>query len=306
MLDRITGMQVVVKVAATGGFSAAARELRLSQTMVTKHVAEIETRLGVTLFHRSTRRLTLTEAGSRYLESCTRILAEIEDAETEAGAGRAEPRGTLRVNAPVSFGMREIGPLLSEFLDKNPEVSIELGVNDRVVDLIDEGWDLAIRIGRLEDSSLVARKLAPVRTVVCASPAYLQKHGAPRTIADLKAHNCLEYTLGKIIVSRRWPFGRKADIVAEVNGNLRANNGDTLLMAACAGLGLIYEPTFIVGDHLRDGRLVPLALDHPPIEMGLYAVYPPQRAVPAKVRAFIDFLLERFSPEPPWDRGLKF
>lgn len=152
----------------------------------------------------------------------------------------------------------------------------------------------------------MARKLATVRTVVCASPAYLKAHGTPHTIADLGAHNCLEYTLGQIIVSQRWPFGRKADIVAEVKGNLRANNGDALLAAACAGLGLIYEPTFIVGDHVRDGRLVPLTLDHPAIEMGLYAVYPPQRIVPAKVRSLIDFLLERFSPEPPWDRDLAF
>jgi DNA-binding transcriptional LysR family regulator len=298
-------MQVFVKVAAAGGFSAAARELRLSQTMVTKHVAEIEQRLGVTLFHRSTRRLTLTEAGRHYLESCVRILAEIEHAETAAGAGRDEPRGLLRISAPVSFSVREIGPLLPEFLGRHPRVSVELGLNDRTVDLIAEGWDLAVRVGSLPDSSLVARKLARIRTVVCAAPSYLAARGTPRRIADLHGHNCLEYTLGQTIVSHRWPFGRKAEFAVQVGGNLRANSGDALLSAACAGLGLLYGPTFIVAAHLREGRLVPLQLDRAPIELGLYALYHPQRVVPAKVRAFIDLLLERFSPEPPWDRGLK-
>src|SRR6266545_2164586 len=191
MLDRVTGMQVFARVAALGGLSAAARALGMSQTMATKHIAAIEERLGVKLLHRTTRRLTLTEAGRRYLDAAERILAEVEEAEAAASADRVEARGTLRVNAPVSFGMREIAPLLPDFARSYPSVTVEIGLNDRVVDLIEEGWDLAVRIGTLADSTMIAKRLAPCRTVLCAAPAYLAERGAPRTVADLKNHNCL-------------------------------------------------------------------------------------------------------------------
>ncbi len=303
MLDRLTGLDIFTKVAAAGSLSAAARAMALSPTMVTKHIAALESRLGVTLFHRSTRRLSLTEAGRTYLESCTRILAEIDAADSAVAAERATPRGLLRLNAPVSFGARQIAPLLDEFCRRHPHVTIELGLNDRLVDLAEEGWDLAIRIGSLADSSLIARRIAPCRTIICAAPSYLAAHGTPRRLTDLPAHECLGYTLSRLTGVNRWNFGEDGAIGVPVSGHLRANNGDALRAAAIAGLGLIYQPTFIVADDLRAGTLSPVPLDQPTVTFnGIYAVYLPAPHPAAKLRAFIDFLLERFSPVPPWDR----
>ena len=304
MLDRVTGMQVFVRVAALGSFSAAARALHLSQTMVTKHVAALEDRLGVKLLHRSTRRLVLTEAGRSYLAACERILAEIEEAEASASLDRIEPRGTLRLNVPLTFGLRQIVPALTAFSRLHPAVAVDLGLADRYVDLIEEGWDLAVRIGRLKDSGLVARRLAPCRTIVCAAPSYLEAHGAPRSPEDLSGHNCLGYTLPSAIGAGRWAFGAGGDVVVPVEGNLRANNGDALLAAALAGQGLIYQPTFIVGDSLRDGSLLRVLSGYPTLELGVHAVLPSGRQAPAKVRAFVEFLARRFAPHPEWDRGL--
>jgi DNA-binding transcriptional LysR family regulator len=304
MLDRITGMQVFVRVAALGSFSAAARALDLSQTMVTKHVAALEDRLGVKLLHRSTRKLVLTEGGRNYLTACERILSEIEEAEASASLDRIKPRGTLRLNVPLTFGFRHIAPALPEFTRLHPAVSFDLGLADRYVDLIEEGWDLAIRIGRLKDSSLVVRRLAPCRTVVCAAPSYLKQHGTPEKLDDLAQHNCLGYTLPSAIGASRWTFGPDGEIAVPVQGNLRANNGDALLAGAVAGQGLIYQPTFIVGDCLRDGSLVRVLGGYPTYQPGIHAVLPSSRQAPAKVRAFIAFLAQRFGPEPVWDRSL--
>ena len=304
MLDRLTGLEVLSKVAGSGSLSGAARLLGISPTMVTKHLAALETRLGAKLFHRTTRRLTITEAGRRYLDLAERVLGDFEAAESAIAADRVEPRGLLRLNVPLAFGTRQIAPLLAKFAELYPGVSIELGLNDRLVDLIEEGWDLAIRIGTLRDSSLVARRLAPCRMVVCAAPSYLAAHGTPRTSDDLASHNCLGYTLAQAGPSR-WRMGGRTAFDVTVSGNLRANNGDALLAAALAGQGLIYQPTFIVGDELRAGRLVPVRLDVAPSELlAVHAVYLPNRTPSAKVRAFIDFLGEAFAPEPPWDRDL--
>lgn len=304
MLDRFTSMQVFARVAALGSFSAAARALGLSQTMVTKHVAAIEARLGVKLLHRSTRKLVLTEGGRAYLAASERILADVEEAEASASLDRIEPRGTLRLNVPLTFGFREIAPALADLSRLYPLVTVDLGLADRYVDLIEEGWDLAIRIGRLQDSSLVARKLAPCRIVVCAAPAYLRSHGSPRVPDDLSTHNCLGYTLPTALSSSRWVFGREGATVVPVAGNLRANNGDALLAAAREGQGLIYQPTFLVGDSLRDGSLVRVLADFEIPEYGVYAVLPSGRQAPAKVRVMVDFLAARFGPVPDWDRGL--
>jgi DNA-binding transcriptional LysR family regulator len=305
MLDRVTGMQVFVKVAALGSLSAAARSLGMSQTMVTRHVGAIEDRLGARLLIRTTRRLTLTEAGQRYREAAERILAEIDEVEAEAAADTVEPRGTLRLNAPLSFGFREISPALADFAKLYPALTVDIGLNDRVIDLVEEGWDLAIRIGRLRDSALIARKLAPIRTVLCASPTYLASHGTPRAIADLAQHNCLGYTLPSVASAERWHFGADGSVTVAVTGNLRANNGDALRTAALAGQGIVYQPTFLFADDLRQGRLVPIRLDQPTFQYAnAYAVYAPDRHVPAKVRLLIDFLAERWAGDPPWDRGL--
>lgn len=303
MLDRVTGMQVFTRVAALGSLSGAARALGMSQTMATKHVAALEGRLGARLLHRTTRRLTLTEAGRTYLEAVERILADIDEADAAAAVAANEVRGTLRLNAPVSFGVRELAPLLPELSRRHPALTIDLGLNDRQVDLIEEGWDLAVRIGSLKSSSIVARRLAPCRTVVCAAPSYLARHGTPHRIADLEHHNCLGYTLSQSVGADRWGFGVDGRTVVAVKGTLRANNGEALVIAAVAGQGIVYPPTFLVAAEIGAGRLVPLPLDHPPIELGgVYAAYPSDRRPPAKVRAAIDFLAERLGPIPPWDR----
>jgi DNA-binding transcriptional LysR family regulator len=305
MLDRITSMQVFARVAALGSFSAAARALRMSPAMATKHVVAIEHHLGARLFHRTTRKLTLTEAGTRYRDAVDRILAEIDEAEAETTADVVEPRGTLRVNGPLAFGIREIAPALADFARLNPRVTIDLGLTDRYVDLVEEGWDLAVRIGQLRDSSLVARKLAPARAVLCASPEYLAIHGPPRTAADLARHNCLGYTLPTPAAAERWSFGPDATDSVPVSGTLRVNNGDALRVAALAGMGLIYQPTFILADDLRSGRLVCIHLDRPTVQFGnVYAVFAPTRRMPAKARLFIEFVADRWANVPPWDVGL--
>lgn len=305
MLDRVTGMQVFARVAALGSLSAAARALGMSQTMATKHVAALEDRLGVRLLHRTTRRVSLTEAGRRYLEAVERILADIEEADSAAAIDRFQVRGMLRLNAPVSFGVRELSPLLPAFAERHPDLTIELGLNDRIVDLIEEGWDMALRIGDLASSTLVARRLAACRMVVCAAPAYLATRGAPRSVDDLRQHDCLGYTLSRSLPPDRWSFGAGGARVVTVNATLRANNGDALVAAAIAGQGLVYQPSFLVSREIRDGLLVPVSLDLEPVELGgVYAVYPPGRRPAAKVRAMIDFLAERFRPTPPWEQRL--
>ena len=305
MLDRLTGLEVFAKVAATGSFSAGGRAIGMSQTMVTKHIAALEARLGVKLFHRSTRRLSITEAGRNYLETSERILAEIDSADAAVSADRVQPRGLLRLNAPVAFGARQIAPLLAEFAQRHPLVTIELGLNDRLIDLAEEDWDLAIRIGSLDNSSLIARRIAPCRTIICAAPSYLTARGTPRTISSLKDHNCLGYTLSRLTGVDRWVFGARKEISIPVTGNLHANNGDALRAAGIAGQGLIYQPTFIVADDLHAGTLVALNLDQPTVEFGgIYSVFLPDRHPAAKVRAFIDFLVERFEPTPPWDEEI--
>jgi len=299
MLDRFTSMQVFAKVASVGSLSGAARALGMSQTMATKHIGALETRLGTRLLHRTTRRLTLTEAGRTYLGAVERILADVEEAEASASREAIDVRGTLRLNAPVSFGIRVIAPLLSEFGSLHPDLIVDLGLNDRYIDLIEEGWDLVIRVGGLQDSTMITRRLASCRMLVCAAPSYLEAHGTPRTIADLQHHNCLRYTLSRSIGTERWPFGEERGASVPVAGQLKANNGDALVAAAVAGDGIVYQPRFLVAREIEQGLLVPLALDHPPIELdGVFALYPSDRHPPAKVRVAVDFFAERLPHLP--------
>ncbi|MBB60527.1 LysR family transcriptional regulator [Stutzerimonas balearica] len=301
MLDRITGMRVFVRTASAGSLSAAARHLGMSPAMATKHVDALEARLGVKLFHRSTRRLTLTEAGNDYLEACQRILPEIEETEARIASRRVEATGLLRMNVPLTFGARHIAPLLPTFSERHPAVAVELGLTDSQVDLIDGGWDMAVRIGRLGDSPLQARRLADCPLLVCAAPAYLDRHGVPRKVADLTRHNCLGYTLSQA-GHQHWLFGQEGDVRVTVQGNLVANNGPALVAAAVGGQGVIYQPQFIVAAALRRGELVALQLDQPTQALGgIHAVYPPDRRPPAKVRVMIDYLVDAFAGPAPWD-----
>ncbi|UPQ84688.1 LysR family transcriptional regulator [Pseudomonas knackmussii] len=301
MLDRITGMRVFTRAASAGSLSAAARHLGLSPAMATKHVDALEARLGVKLFHRSTRRLSLTAAGSSYLEACLRILPEIDEAEASAASQRVEASGLLRMNVPLSFGTRFVAPLMPAFSRRHPAVNVELGLTDSQVDLIDGRWDMAVRIGRLADSPLQARRLADCPMLVCASPGYLDQHGVPRRVSDLSRHNCLGYSLSNLLGDREWAFGPSGEIRVPIAGNLVANNGAALVAAAVGDQGVIYQPQFIVAAALSRGELVEIELDQPPLGLGgIHVVYPPDRRPPAKVRAMIDYLVEAFSGELPW------
>lgn len=299
-MDRVTSMRVFVRAASAGSLSAAARHMGMSPAMATKHVNALEARLGIKLFHRTTRLLTLTEAGSNYLEACQRILPEIDEAEAAAVSQRLKATGLLRMNVPLSFGTRYIAPLVAPFCEQHPEVVVELGLSDAQLDLVAGNWDLAIRIGRLNDSPLQTRQLGDSCMKVCAAPSYLDHRGIPRTVSELTQHNCLSYTLSSMQNRKHWAFGTEGELRIPVHGNLLANNGDALLAAAVAGQGLIYQPHFIVSDALERGDLVELTLDKPAMKLGgIHVLYPPDHRPPAKVRVMIDYLAKAFTQTPP-------
>lgn len=296
MADRLTGIEVFVEAIRLGGLSAAARALHMSPAMAAKHLTALESRLGVTLVHRTTRRLLLTEAGAAYLERANRVLADLSEAEAEAAAQGATIDGHLRVSVPMSFGVLHVAPLVAAFTRRHPGITIELGMSDRRVDLVEERWDMAIRIGRLLDANLVARKLADMRLVVCGAPSYLARRGTPTRIADLADHDCLGFTLsmpGQGI----WRFGVDGAIHQPVRGTMHADNGDVLVEAAAEGLGLVYGPRFIAARALREGRLVEVYLDQPLAQLGaIHAVTHPSRRPAARTRAWIEFLAEQLPP----------
>lgn len=303
-MDRITSMRVFVRAANAGSISAAARHIGMSAAMATKHINGLEAHLGVKLFHRTTHRqsLTLTEAGNDYLEGCLQILSDIDEIESTVSSQRIKAVGLLRMSVPVSFGARYVAPLLPEFNRRHPEVKIELGLSDDFLDLISDRWDLAVRIGHLKDSPLKARRLGDCRMHVCAAPSYLEQRGIPRKVSELTQHNCLSYNLSSMQDSKYWSFDPQGKVKVAINGNLVANNGEALMAAAIAGLGIIYQPHFIVGEALQSGELIDLSadLDHPTMEIGgIHALYPPDRHPPAKVRAMIDYLVNAFATQPP-------
>ena len=298
-MDRFTSMEVFARVAEVKGFSEAARRLGQSKSSVSKHVSALENHLGVRLLNRTTRRLSLTEAGVAYYDWCRRIAADMETAEESVTRLHTEPRGHLKVNAPMSFGRLHLAPMIPGFLERYPHVTVEMAMDDRLIDLIEEGFDLAVRITNLADSSLIARRMATSRSVTCASPAYLEKHGVPKTPADLADHNCLIYSYNP--AGDRWRFSdQDGDHTVRVSGNLWANSGDALQAAALAGLGMLSSPDFIVGDDLRAGRLKPVLEEFQRPELPIYAVYPHQRHVTAKLRIFIDYMTKNFAALPPW------
>ena len=295
-MDRLTSLRVFALAAQAGTLSGAARILDMSPAMATKHVDALQARLGVKLLHRTTRKLTLTEAGEAYLDAVQRILAELDEADAAATSQRTTASGLLRLNTPLSYGVRHIAPLMPAFGRAHPAVTVELGMTDAAVNLVDERWDMAVRIGALHDDSLQARRLGDCRMVLCAAPRYLNDHGVPRTVADLAQHNCLGYTLSSSQSPSEWRFGAAGRVRQPVRGNLRANSGDALLAAAVGGMGLVYEPSFICGDAIARGELQALTLDHPPLDLGgIHAVWPANRHAPAKVRVMVDFLVTRLA-----------
>ncbi|MGQ0675742.1 MAG: LysR substrate-binding domain-containing protein [Rhodospirillales bacterium] len=288
-MDAVSGMAVFARVVETNGFTSAARDLGLSKAAVSKQVARLEDRLGVRLINRSTRRLGLTEAGRDYYERARRILAEIEEAELSAASRQANPRGLLRVNAPVTFGQAHLAPLLPDFMRRYPQVQVDMVLSDRFVDVIEEGFDLAVRVAELPSSSLIARRLCGAPHVVAAAPSYLAARGTPRPPRERARHDCLRDSY--LATREEWRFidAGKA-IGVRVSGPLRANNGDVLRHAAIAGLGIVYGPSFVVAGALAAGALVPLLEDWRIPDAGVHAVYPPGRPLGAKIRVFVEFL----------------
>lgn len=298
-MDRFTRLSAFVRVVESGSFSAAAAKLGLSRAAASKYVRQLEEHLGVRLLNRTTRRLSLTDEGAAFYERAARILAELEAAEGEASAGAGEARGTLRLSAPVSFGRRHLGPAIAEFLRRHPHVQIALTLEDRFVDLVEDGFDAAIRIGRLSDSSLVARRLCATRLVLAAAPAYWRRKGKPRTPAALPLDDCFVYTLQA--AGRSWRLLDEAgkETVLQARGALAANNGDVLCEAALAGAGIVLLPDFIVGEDLAAGRLETALPGWLGIELGIQAVWPSGRHLPTRLRLFLDFLARKLS-SPPW------
>jgi len=304
-MDRFEDMRTFVAVVEAGSFTGAAERLSVAKSAVSRRVADLEERLGVQLFRRTTRSLNLTDTGASFHERCVRLLADLEEAELAVSREHGTLRGRLRVAVPMSFGLLHLGPAVTEFAERHPEVSFDLDFNDRQVDLLAEGVDVAVRIAELADSTLIARRLAPIRHVVCASPAYLARHGTPATPADLAHHACLVYAHQPD--PRAWcyqgPDGRAGSV--KVPAALQANNGDFLRAAAAAGLGMILEPSFIVYQAIERGELVPVLTDWRWRALDAYAVYPRTRHLSQRVRAFVDFLAQRFAGVPYWDRCLE-
>jgi DNA-binding transcriptional LysR family regulator len=296
-VDRLTSLTVFVRVAECGGFSAAARRLNMSTTMVSNHVQALEERLGARLLNRTTRKVSLTDVGKAYYERCVQILAELQQADEAAGALQSTPRGTLRIHTGTHL-LRCVGPIVAEFLALYPEVSVELAMGERMVDLIDEGYDVAIRAIPPPESGLIVRQLAKWRPILCCSPGYLETHPPPRRLADLAQHNCLRYVFYPFGDEWRFtgPDGKPQSV--RVSGNLISASGDALRMAGLRGIGVLLAPGFVIGEDLAAGRLVPILPTYRPAEFAINAVYAHRHHLSAKIRTFIDLLAARIAQQP--------
>jgi DNA-binding transcriptional LysR family regulator len=295
-------MRAFVAVAETGQFSAASDRLGLSRAMASKQVMDLETHLGARLLNRTTRKVSLTEQGAAYLERCRDIFASLEEAEKEITRQVSEPIGRIRVSAPMAFGASHVAPEVARFAALHPRVSIDLTLNDRMVDLVDEGYDLAIRIGRLADSSLVAKRISDMQLICCASPHYLKKRGRPRQPEDLSAHECILYSYASTGATWTFPTSLGSSTV-KVSGRVTCNNGEAICQMAIGGLGVILQPDFIVDAHIASGALERLLPEHPPEPVGIYAIHQSRKHVPARIRSFIEHLTSAFTNYAALKRG---
>ncbi|MYM68624.1 LysR family transcriptional regulator [Pseudoduganella sp. FT55W] len=293
-MDKLRSMEIFVAVVDAGNFTAAAARFNISPVMVGKHIAQLEATLGARLLTRTTRRQSLTEIGSQYADQCRAILAHIAEAERGAEAMRAVPRGRLRITASTSFGTEWLAPAITDYLRQHPEVSVDLNLNDRMVDLVEEGYDAAIRIGAPEDSSMIARPLRPYAMAICASPGYLKKHGTPQTPEDLAQHECLDFVVGDVGV--RWRLQSVHGKRPLQTSRFRANNGQALRMAALNDFGIVMQAEVLLAQDIAAGRLLPILSEHLPVPRPMNLVYPRDRRATPKLTTFIDFMVERFGP----------
>jgi DNA-binding transcriptional LysR family regulator len=302
-MEGFGAIPVFVAVVENGGFSSAARKLGVSKSAVSKRINQLEKSLGVRLLHRTTRKLSLTEAGERYFEHAAQALAAANQAEDAVTELQGEPRGKLKISSPMSFGRLHVAPLIPKLLKRYPKLEVELVMDDRPIDLVAAGFDVAIRSGSgsLPASALVARKLAPLRHVLCASPGYIDRYGMPARPAELTEHNCVLFSLSSDANEWRLVGDDEPEIVS-VSGNYRVNNSEALLEALREGIGIGRLPTFVAGPDLKTGRLVKLFESHHIPDHTFYAVFPEREYLPAKVRVFLDFAIEYFGGEQPyWD-----
>ncbi|MFM0279878.1 LysR family transcriptional regulator [Paraburkholderia sediminicola] len=301
-MDRLRAFEVFVTVVSRGSFTRAADALDTSPANVTRYVNELEAHLGTRLLNRTSRKLSLTEGGETLYARSKSILDDVAETEGLVSSASVEPRGRLRINAPVSFGILHLAPLWPEFMRKYPRVELDVSLIDRVVDIVEEGYDLAIRISRAGSTSHAARKLATSRNILCASPAYLARYGYPAAPADLVEHRCIGYAYAA--TGNEWQLidrERKTHAV-KVNYHMHTNNGDTARAAALAGQGVIWQPTFLIGNDLRAGTLIQLLPEYRLPDIDVLALYPSRRHLSAKIRAVVDFLVDAFGGVPPWDR----
>lgn len=297
----ISDLEIFARVVTAGNMSAAGREMGLSPAVVSKRISHLEDRLGARLFQRTTRQLTLTESGQGFYDRIVSILAGIEEAESYVARRNATPRGTLKITAPTAFGRMHVAPYLGSFIEQFPDINLDLDLSDSFADIVGAGFDVAIRIAELEDSSLVAKKLAPSHRVICAAPSYLKRCGEPQSLEELTGHNCLAAAAQDV-----WRLqGPEGPATARANGNIRTNSTEVVREAVIAGMGIGLRSTWDIGAELKSGRLQIVLPDyHESPRVAVYAVYPCRQHVPAKLRVFVDFLADRFGPEPYWDKGL--
>jgi len=300
-MDRFTSMTAFATVVAAGSFAGAAKRLQMSPAMVTNHVRALEERLGARLLNRTTRKISLTEAGREYHERCTRILAQIEDADSRVSALSSSPRGRLRVNASTVLG-HGLSTLIGDFTATYPEITVELITTDLLVDPVEEGYDLAIRYNEAPDSSLIVRRLGQFRVVACAAPAYLEKHGVPQRPEDLTRHNCLAYMHpGFTELTREWHLiGPEGEVTVPVSGSFHTNSLEAIRLAVAEGRGITMSQTYVLDEATRCGTLVHVLPDYHLGEFPIYAIYPHRDHMPAKLRSFIDFAAKHFAEHPKW------
>jgi len=304
-VDRFLALTAFARVVEQGSFARAAAKLGMSTSAVSRHVSELEAHLATRLLHRTTRRLSLTESGQAFHERCVQLLADLAEAEEAVTAATLVPRGTLRLTSSVTFGVRHLAPAIADFAVLHPQIGFDVELSDRVVDIVDEALDLAVRIGGIGSQTLIARKLASTQLVLCAAPAYLERHGRPAVPEDLAGHACLTYEY--LAAKNLWRFRDSAqrEHTVKIGGSAHANNGRFLAALAVAGVGIALEPDFIVAPEVRAGRLVSILPGYTPPASDIYAAYPSRRHLSAKVRAFVDFLARRFAGTPEWSLSAK-
>lgn len=305
-MDKFAALQALQAVIETGSFQAASSRLGVAKSVVSRRISLLEEQLSTRLLHRTTRSLSLTDEGHRFYQRSLQILADLEDAEMELSLESSEVRGKLKLAAPLSFGISYLSNAINDFLLMHPAIELEMDLNDRTINLVEEGFDMAVRIGELEDSSLVARRIGTMRSLTCASEAYIKSHGKPQHPDDLKHHVGLQYS--NISYRQQWlyeePGGQQLSAQPQIR--IRANNGEALAQAAIHGLGIVKGPSFILSNYVRDGSLLRLLDDYQHTHVGIYAIYPPGRLLPHRVRVFTDFLADQFGDSPQWDSQVFF